>query len=161
MRKQTEHNNRKQVERRGRRAEIAAWLRQTMIAKGIGSTKWSLDAGLTRSTVSRALNPKSKTILSPQTLIHLAHAVDVQPPFEITLPQATKAGIPSAEILGCIILVALRKIAPDRDWSEKQIWPFAQALRYMLLELEADPRAQADLEMSERMMRTALRVLEP
>lgn len=136
-------------------AQIATWIRAVMREKGLRPTEWSLRAGMSRATVTRALDPKYPHVTTTTTLINLARAAGVPPPLDMG---AGSYGIPAAPILRNILLIGLAKIAPEIDWQPERVMPLAQAIRLLLLELADHPDILQNPEEMDFAVRLALRL---
>ena len=135
------------------RAEIAKWLRGILAANpDLTPTRWSLDAGVTRATVGRALSDKHDNVLSVVVLYKLARAVRVPPPLELGLGAP---GVPSPPVLAAILRGLLSRIVPDRTWSGAAITAMAQALRLALAEAAESPELASDAQSAELLGRMA------
>ncbi len=145
--------NRASDERTEQRARIAAWLVEVMREKHLKPTPWSKGAGLSPSTISRALNDDYTNILSATTLAHLARYAGVPIPFN----DATSSIAPSAPAIAEILKVIVARLVPGRIFSCEDLAPYAQAFRTVLLELIDDPEAGNVPTLADRLARMALR----
>ena len=144
----------REEEKRRHKLAIAEWIKGVMASTGLKPTAWSIKAGMSRSTVGRALNPKYTYITSTMTLIKLAQAAGVAPPLDLGVGAA---GIPTSTVFTRIVLVAMKRIAPGQTWTEAQLDPVGRALRMTLLELAENPEGSNDVAMAERAARMAIR----
>lgn len=147
----TSHNFRKY--RNDRRQIIADWLKSVMASKKLKPTRWSSDAGLSPSTIGRALSPKYDNVLSASTLVALARSAGVPAPFT----PGSGQGVPNVETLAEIFSVMIRRMMPNYHFSPETLIPYAQAFRAVLLEMADAPDIANDPTMADRLTRLAIR----
>lgn len=144
-------------EKKERRDEIAAWL-QSVLANNpdLKATKWSLDAGLGRSTVSRAMNPKYDNILSIVALYKLAKKAGVPTPVHLGIGAP---GVPPPSALAAIFRGILSRLTPERTWPDDVLMALGEALQLSLVEAQETPEIGEDLQAAELVGRMAARRL--
>lgn len=144
-------------ERRDHRDEIAAWLQSVLDSKpDLKATNWSLSAGLSRSTVSRALSPKYDNILSIVALYKLAKKAGVPAPVHLG---ASAPGVPPADALAAVFRGILGRLTPDRDWPDEVFMALGEALQLSLVELQENPEIAENLGEAETVGRVSARRL--
>lgn len=145
----------REKEKKQHRDEIAAWLRSVLDSNpDLKATNWSLNAGLSRSTVSRAISPKYDNILSIVALYKLAKNAGVPAPVHLG---AGAPGVPPAIALAAIFRGILSRLTPDRTWSDDVLMALGEALQMSLVEAQETPEIAEDLQAAELVGRMAAR----
>ncbi|ANI79038.1 hypothetical protein [Sphingobium sp. EP60837] len=144
-------------EKKEHRDEIAAWLKGVLDNNtDLKATAWSVAAGLSRSTVSRALNPKYDNILSIVALYKLAKKAGVPTPVHLGIGAP---GVPPPIALAAIFRGILSRLTPERTWSEDVLMALGEALQLSLVEAQETPEIAEDLQAAELVGRMAARRL--
>lgn len=144
-------------EKKEHRDEIAAWLKSVLDSNAdLKATNWSIDAGLGRSTVSRAMNPKYDNILSIVALYKLAKKAGVPTPVHLGIGAP---GVPPPVALAAIFRGILSRLTPERTWSDDVLMALGEALQLSLVEAQETPEIADDLAAAELVGRMAARRL--
>lgn len=121
---------------------VAAWMRSVMAEKNLLPTNWAIAAGLSRSTVNRAIKEDYRNISTTKTLLLLAKAAGVPPPIDLGRGDTA---IPSSQVLGAILVEMLRIMVPRQKWDDELALPLGRAMRQSLLEMATEAEQEGDL----------------
>lgn len=134
-------------------ATVTDWLLAMIEKHSLTPSGWSLQAGLGKNTVSRALSPDYENVTTVKTLSKLAGALGEPPPIGCT------TYIPSAESLVEIVQAIVEFAGGARTLDDKIALALAEGVRATLLHLAEDAASADDPRLTRSLVRLSMKQL--